>query len=59
MFMLYVLHYILIPPKYRLMYTVSICVNVFNDISLISWWSVFLVEVTEVPEEKKRHVTSY
>jgi hypothetical protein len=26
----------------------------FNNISLISWWSVLLVEETEVPGEKNR-----
>ena len=26
----------------------------FNNISVISWWSVFLVEETEVPGENNR-----
>jgi hypothetical protein len=29
---------------------------IFNNISVISWWSVLLVEETEVPEENHRPV---
>jgi hypothetical protein len=28
----------------------------FNNISAISWWSVLLMEETEVPGENHRHV---
>ena len=31
----------------------------FNNISVISWWSVFLVEETGVPGENHRPATSY
>jgi hypothetical protein len=31
----------------------------FNNISVISWWSVLLVEETAVPEENYRPVTSH
>jgi hypothetical protein len=31
----------------------------FKDISVISWWSVLLVEETEVPREKQRPVVCY
>jgi hypothetical protein len=31
----------------------------FNNISVISWWSVLLVEETGVPRENHRPVTSY
>ena len=31
----------------------------FNNISVISWWSVLLVEVTGVPEENHQPVTSH
>ena len=31
----------------------------FNNISVISWWSVLLVEETEVPREKQRPVVCY
>jgi len=30
----------------------------FNNISVISWWSVLLVEETAVPEENHRPVAS-
>jgi hypothetical protein len=30
----------------------------FNNISVISWWSVLLVEETSVPGENHRHVAS-
>jgi hypothetical protein len=31
----------------------------FNNISIISWWSVFLVEETEVPGENHQPVKSH
>jgi len=31
----------------------------FNDISVISWWSVLLVEETGVPDENYRLFTSH
>ena len=31
----------------------------FNNISAISWWSVFLVEETGVPGENYRHAASH
>ena len=31
----------------------------FNNISVISWWSVLLVEETEVPGENHRSVASH
>ena len=31
----------------------------FNNISVISWWSVLSVEETRVPEENYRPVTSH
>jgi len=31
----------------------------FNNISVISWWSVLLVEETEVPGENHRPVASH
>ena len=31
----------------------------FNNIPVISWWSVLLMEETEVPEENHRPVTSH
>jgi predicted Zn-dependent protease len=31
----------------------------FNNISVISWQSVLLVEETGVPQENHRHVSSY
>ena len=31
----------------------------FNNISVISWWSVLLVEETRVPGENHRHVASH
>ena len=31
----------------------------FNNISVISWWSVLLVEDTRVPGENHRHITSH
>ena len=31
----------------------------FNNISVISWWSVLLVEETNVPEENHRPVDSH
>jgi len=31
----------------------------FNNISVISWWSVLLVEETRVPRENKRHAASH
>jgi hypothetical protein len=31
----------------------------FNNISVISWWSVLLVEETGVPREKDRPATSH
>jgi len=31
----------------------------FNNIPVISWWSVLLVEETGVPRENKRHVASH
>jgi len=31
----------------------------FNNISVISWWSVLLVEETGVPRENHRYVTSH
>ena len=31
----------------------------FNNISVISWWSVILVEETGIPAENHRHVTSH
>jgi hypothetical protein len=31
----------------------------FNNISVISWWSVLLVEETGVPEENHRPVASH
>ena len=31
----------------------------FNNISVISWWSVLLVEETEVPRENHRPVKSH
>jgi len=31
----------------------------FNNISVISWWSVLLVEETEVPGENQRPVASH
>jgi hypothetical protein len=31
----------------------------FNNISVISWWSVLLVEETEVPEENHRPADSH
>jgi hypothetical protein len=31
----------------------------FNNISVISWWSVLLVEETEVPGENHRLVASH
>ena len=31
----------------------------FNNISVISWWSVLLLEKTRVPEENNRPVTSH
>ena len=40
-----------------------VCLNVFNatfnNISVISWWSVLLVEETRVPEENHRPVASH
>jgi hypothetical protein len=30
----------------------------FNNISVISWWSVLLVEETEVPRENHRPIAS-
>ena len=30
----------------------------FNNISVISWWSVLLVEETGVPGENHKHVAS-
>ena len=30
----------------------------FNSISAISWWSVLLVEETDIPGENHRHVTA-
>ena len=31
----------------------------FNNSSVISWWSVLLVDDTRVPEENHQHVTSH
>ena len=31
----------------------------FNNISVISWWSVLLVEETGVPEENHQHAASH
>ena len=31
----------------------------FNNISVVSWWSVLLMEETRVPEENHRPVTSH
>ena len=31
----------------------------FNSISVISWWSVLLIEETGVPGENHRHVVSH
>jgi hypothetical protein len=31
----------------------------FNNISVVSWWSVFLVEETRVPGENHRSVASH
>ena len=31
----------------------------FNNILAISWWSVFLVEETEIPGENQRPVASH
>jgi len=31
----------------------------FNNVSVILWWSVLLVEETEVPGEKNRPVASH
>ena len=40
-----------------------VCLMVFNatlnNITVISWWSVLLVEETEEPEENHRPVTSH
>jgi len=33
--------------------------NTFNTISVISWWSVLLLEGTGVPGENHPHVASY
>jgi len=33
-------------------------IDVFNNISVVSWWSVLLVEGTRVPGENNRPATS-
>jgi hypothetical protein len=40
------------------MYCFFVCLMLFNNISVILWWSVLLVEETEVPRENHRPVAS-
>ena len=44
---------------YRVRIGVIGCNATFNDISVISWWSVLLVEETGVPRENDRPVASH
>ena len=43
--------------KYMVRVSVMVFNATFNNISIISWWSVLLVEETGVPRENHRPVT--
>jgi hypothetical protein len=40
-------------------FKVMVFTNIINNISTITWWSVLLVEKTEVPGENHRHATNH
>jgi hypothetical protein len=45
--------------KYLVVVVVMVFNATFNNISVISWWSVLLVDETGVPRENHRPATSH
>jgi hypothetical protein len=55
----YIIMYNVYLRKYLVVVVVMVFNATFNNISVISWWSVLLVDETGVPRENHRPATSH